>query len=207
MKPKKLDYLIPLVFISYLFFTNCKGKLIPTGDIWFSKHYIIMEDWERNFYKSLPEEGKLKFQQIFWQFRSPKSFELFEKRLQIIETQFKRENYSQPWNTDRARIFLLNGSPSHISYSESSSWYAPQDRLEKDNEDIQARMIEVWDYSFEGGTVKYEFFFNPPNEWRLNSTVYRDPFLKEFERRNKERFFGVLKKKEYEKELEKLRKR
>ncbi len=202
----KLGYLLPLFFLSLLFFANCGAKLLPTGDVWFAKHYIIMQDWEKDLYKSLSKEDRIKFQQIFWQFRSPKAMELFQKRLNAIEVQFKKENYSQPWNTDRARIFLLNGSPAHISYKESASWYAYEGRLEKDNEDVQARMIEMWEYPFEGGVIKYEFSFNPPNEWRLNSTVYKDPFLKEFERRNKENFFGIVQKDKYEKELEKLKK-
>ncbi len=201
----KFIYLYPLLVISLGFFVNCGAKLIPTGDTWFAKHYIIMQDWEREIYKSLSKEGKEKFKNLFWQFRSPKSQALFENRLKVIDLQFKKENHAQPWNTDRGRVFLLNGPPAHIDYKESTRWYSFEEHSPRENEDIQARMREVWRYSFEGGVVEYYFDFYPPSEWRLDSTVYRNPFLKEFERINKEKNFGIIQKDKYEKELEQLK--
>lgn len=203
---KKFIYIFSFFVISFVFFCNCGLKLIPTGDSWFAKHYIIMQDWERNLYKSLSREGRDHLRQLFWQYRSPKARELFENRLKVINIQFKKENYSQPWNTDRSRIFLLNGPPAHIDYTDSTRWFVPGNYPLRQEEDIQSRMIEVWKYSYEGGVVEYYFMFYPPNEWRLDSTVYKNPFLKEFERKNKEKYFGIVNKEKYEKELEKLKK-
>lgn len=205
-KMEKRFYLFPFLAISLVFLVNCGVKLSPTGDSWFAKHYIIMQDWERDLYKSLSKEGRERFKQLFWQYRSPKAQELFENRLKVIDVQFKKENYSQPWNTDRGRIFLLNGSPAHIDYTDSTRWYVSGDYPLRQEEDIQSRMIEVWKYSYEGGVVEYYFVFYPPSEWRLDSTVYKNPFLKQFEEKNKDKYFGVVNKEKYEKELGELKK-
>lgn len=61
-----------------------------------------MNDWERKFYKKLSSERKEKFKEIFWESRGSDARKTFQRRMDIIEKIFKKENFIQPWNTERA---------------------------------------------------------------------------------------------------------
>lgn len=167
------------------FFLACCGiSLFPPPDDWFALHYIIMEDWERNFYKKLTDEGKKKFRDYFWEVREPESKQIFEERLDEVMKIYKKENPIQPWNNDRARIYLLHGPPFEVTHD-----YGPY-RTDTEDEDLQGRIREYWGYPFRNYFVFYFFKFYPPNEWRLQPESYRDPFLIEFEKESKEKYFA-----------------
>ncbi len=87
---------------------------LPKKDTWYTRHYFLMQDYERKAYKGLSDNGRLEFQKVYWEFRSPAVKEEFDRRMAYILPTFKNENSSQPWNTDRARIYLLNGRPARL---------------------------------------------------------------------------------------------
>lgn len=147
---------------------------LPKKDTWYTMHYFLMQDYERKAYKSLSANGKLEFQKIYWEFRSPAAKEEFDRRMAYIEPTFRNENSSQPWNTDRARIYLLNGRPAGVEQTQNDAWVGAvtvpgaqtgvsQDRT---GEDIQGKTLEVWSYPFNRQVVVYGFSFQPPNKWR-----------------------------------------
>ncbi|NTV80843.1 MAG: GWxTD domain-containing protein [Candidatus Aminicenantes bacterium] len=142
-------------------------------DAWYTQHYFLMQDFERKAYKGLSASGRLEFQKLYWEFRSPAQKEEFDRRMAYIMPTFKNENSSQPWNTDRARIYLLNGRPAGVEQRQNDFWSGQvtppgaqagvvQDRT---GEDIQGRTLEIWSYPFERQVVAYAFSFQPPNKW------------------------------------------
>lgn len=204
---KKIFYSGLILFLNLI---NCRVNLIPKVDNWFSQHYVTMQDWERKFYKELSLEGKERFKKIFWESREPDARKIFQRRMDTIEKIFKKENFIQPWNTDRARIFLINGDPQFISYKESDDWYEPRTSgvfKDREFEDIQSRMQEIWTYQFGRHIIEYRFNFYPPNEWRLDTAAYRNPFLVEFEKANRDITYGVVDKDYYLKLLSELKKK
>lgn len=192
----------------------CGISMLPTKDMWYGEHYIIMQDFEREAYKKLSPEGREKFQTLFWETRSPESKMVFMKRLDYVMKAFKKENFRQPWNTDRARIFLLNGNPASIEYQQTDNWAMQVSRegvtgvtQERDKEDIQARTAEVWSYPYKGQLIYYSFAFSAPNKWRLaQGTFSGNRFLGALEIRSKEQTYGINDIEQYTKELENLKK-
>jgi GWxTD domain-containing protein len=139
---------------------------------------------------------------------------IFMKRLDYVMKAFKKENSRQPWNTDRARIFLLNGNPASIEYKQTDSWAMQVSRegatgvtQERDKEDIQARTAEVWSYPYKGQLIYYVFAFSAPNKWRLaQGTFSGNRFLGALEIQSKEQTYGINDIEQYTKELENLKK-
>ncbi len=123
---------------------------LPKKDTWYTQHYFLMQDYERKVYKGLSANGKLEFQKVYWEFRSPAVKEEFDRRMAYIEPTFKNENSAQPWNTDRARIYLLNGRPAGVEQRQNDYWsgqvtpLGAQSNVNQDRtgEDIQGRTLE-----------------------------------------------------------------
>ena len=100
----------------------CGASMLPSHDEWYARHYFIMQKFENDAYKAMAPDARLKFQDLFWAARSPAVKKEFETRMAYIENEFKNENAKQPWNTDRARVYLLNGSPGSRDYTTDDRW-------------------------------------------------------------------------------------
>jgi len=176
------------------FFAACGMNMLPSKDSWYAMHYFIMQDFERKTYGGLSEAGRLEFQKLFWSMRTPGQKIEFNRRIAYCTDAFKRENFKQPWNTDRARVYLLNGSPASIDYVQNNDWVSKgatggvgavstNDRL---GEDIQANTLEVWSYPYNQYIVVYGFSFQPPSKWKpAPMTASGARYIGELERRNK----------------------
>ncbi|MGQ9618330.1 MAG: GWxTD domain-containing protein [Candidatus Aminicenantia bacterium] len=197
------------ILLIFSLFVCCAINQLPKKDEWFGVHYVIMQDWERKLYKELSEKGRQEFKGIFWEERSQEVRDDFLKKIELAKKLFKDENYLQPWNTDRARILLLNGPPVHVEFVESDNWYEPNTSgvfRDQEYEDIQSRMYEIWMYQFGKYMIEYRFKFYPPKEWRLDPSVYRHNYTVEFEKANRDITYGVLDKDYYQKRLMELKK-
>ncbi|MCK4646720.1 MAG: GWxTD domain-containing protein [Candidatus Aminicenantes bacterium] len=204
-----------ILVLSFLALGACGMNLLPSKDTWYMQHYIIMQDFERAAYKELTVEGREEFQILFWKFRRPESKREFLKRIAFAANAFKRENFRQPWNTDRARIYLLNGSPAAVDYRQTDNWAMKVREggggvtgiaAERDKEDIQARTAEVWTYQYEKQMIYYAFSFSKPNKWKLSQGDFAgNRFLGEFEQQSRERTYGITDIDQYTKELENLK--
>ncbi|TRZ92799.1 GWxTD domain-containing protein [bacterium] len=190
----EIALLVPAVFLPIA----CGLRLEPSKDAWYSRHYIVMQDFEKDIYVKLSAEVRAQFQNGFWAFRSTAARGEFETRLSYVMTAFKRENSQQPWNTDRGRIYLLNGSPVAIDYQENS--------YDRSGEDIGARSGEVWTYTYGKYLVSYIFGFRKPAEWRLLDRMTGNQFRGELEARSREEDYGISDLEAYKAELEKLKK-
>lgn len=191
----------------------CGVRLTPPQDPWYTQHYIIMQNFERDMYANLSDEAKVQFQNSFWAFRSPAAKGEFETRLSYTMTAFKKENSQQPWNTDRARTYLLNGSPASIDYKQNDTWAdrvvrESQGRVQPDHsgEDIGTRLEEVWTYAYGKHQVFYVFAFRKPAEWRLIEQMSGNQFRDELEARSREQDYAISDLEAYKAELEKLKK-
>jgi GWxTD domain-containing protein len=192
---------------------GCGMNLVPSKDSWYMQHYIIMQDFEREAYKGLSDEAKLQFQELFWNSRPKESKEIFEKRIDFAMKQFRRENSAQPWNTDRARIYLLNGSPQSVDYDQTDNWQMRVSEgagnsgiSDRSNEDIQARTAEVWTYQYRDQYIKYHFAFDRPKNWKLATGSFSgNRFLGSFEQENREQTFPIVDKETYQRELDRLK--
>lgn len=209
---KKLLILL-LLFMGISF--GCGINTLPSKDPWYAKHYFIMQDFERETYKNLTPEGRLEFQKLFWEARSQLAKEQFDTRIAYIERVYKTENHSQPWNTDRARVYLLNGPPASIEYRQNNEWVMTtqegggrtggQDINDRTNEDIQANTAEIWVYPYQKYFVYYVFTFSPPNSWKLNpSTFQNNEYLQALEQLNKDLTYGINDIEAYKAKLEAL---
>lgn len=191
---------------------GCSAGLMPTRDAWYTQHYYLMQKFEQDAYRQLSDTAKPRFQALFWESRSPQAKELFGTRMDFILKNFAKENRSQPWNTDRARIYLLNGSPASIDYKQNTAW-AMQARevgrtgaagVERSGEDVQAMTSEVWTYPHLDHLIEYTFNFAQPNEWRLQIRTDQNRYLGELETHNRQKVFGPLNPDEYRAKLEAL---
>jgi GWxTD domain-containing protein len=192
----------------------CGVSLMPSKDAWYAQHYIIMQDFERQAYREMSETARAAFQAVFWESRDPASKAEFDKRMDYIRKTYKRDNSKQPFNCDRARIYLLNGRPAQIDMTQtdwtmsvsqgaSRSGTATTDRS---NEDISATTAEVWTYPFDKYFVKYSFAFKPPNEWRLIPTEFSgNRYIGALETQSKEQTYGILNPAAYAKKVEELK--
>ena len=192
----------------------CGVNTMPSKDPWFAQHYIIMQDFERQAYREMSAPARLEFQTLFWSARDPDSKAEFDKRMAYILKTYKRDNSRQPFNCDRARIYLLNGSPASIDYTQTD-WTTSVSQgvaksgtgtTDRSNEDISATTAEVWTYPYDRFFVKYSFAFNPPNEWRLIPTDFSgNRYLGALEIQSKEQTYGILDPDQYTKKVEELK--
>src|SRR5512135_1667169 len=191
--------------------SSCGLNTMPTHDEWYTKHYYIMQDFERQAYRNLSPAARLEFQKVFWEARDPKSLKVFEERMAYVMKTYKRDNYKQPWNCDRGRIYLLNGPPNDVEVTQNNDW-ATSVRSgiggvagggDRTNEDISANTAEVWVYRWDIYLVNYVFAFRPPNEWRYVSGTGR--YLGELEQWSKDNTFGILNPNDYQLKLEELK--
>jgi GWxTD domain-containing protein len=186
---------------------------MPTKDSWYTQHYFIMQDFERTVYRTLSEAGKKEFQNLFWAARDPDSRKLFQERLNYIMNAYKRENARQPWNTDRGRIYLLNGPPASIDIDQNTDWGTKIGQpanvaVDRSNEDVQAYRAEVWTYSFQKQYIKYFFTFIAPNEWKMSpALVAGNKFIGELETYNRMVIFGIRDLETYKQDLGTLEKK
>jgi GWxTD domain-containing protein len=193
--------------------TGCSANLMPSRDVWYSQHYYIMQQFEQETYKKLSEPARAQFQVLFWESRDPKVKALFDSRMEFINRTFAKENHSQPWNTDRARIYLLNGSPANIDYQQNTSWamqtgggagQGVAGGNDRSGEDVNAMMAEVWTYPMKEHLIYYTFAFRQPNEWRLEMRLDQNQYLGELELFNRQEVFGPLNLEEYKAKIEAL---
>jgi GWxTD domain-containing protein len=208
MKKVALALLIPA---AAMILAACGIATMPSHDDWYTKHYYIMQDFERDTYKKLSAAARLDFQKLFWEARDPKSKKIFDERLDFVMKTYKRDNARQPWNCDRARIYLLNGSPNDVESAQNANWtmqtqpggggVASLD--DRTNEDISGNTQEVWTYRWEIYIVNYVFTFRPPNEWRFTGGGGR--YLGALEIWSKENTYGILNRGEYDLKIEELK--
>jgi GWxTD domain-containing protein len=192
---------------------SCGVDMMPTKDVWYTQHYSIMQDFERSVYRTLSETGKKEFPDVFWAARDPASRTIFQERLGYIMDAYKRENSSQPWNTDRGRIYLLNGPPAAIDVDQNTDWgirigQSANSAVDRSNEDVQAYRAEVWTYSLPRHDVKYAFTFVAPAGWKLSpALVSGNRYIVELENYNKTVTFGIRDPERYIQSLESLQKK
>jgi len=168
-------------------------------DSWYAQHYFLMQDYERKAFKGLSANGRLEFQKVYWEFRSAAAKEEFDRRIAYIGPTFKNENSAQPWNTDRARIYLLNGRPAGVEQSQNDAWASQMIPSgvqgvatgDRSGEDIQGKTLEVWSYTFEGRVVVYGFSFQPPNKWvQIQISASGGRYIQGLEKRNRIQTWG-----------------
>jgi GWxTD domain-containing protein len=177
----------------------CALSLAPSGDSWYAQHYFIMQKYEQDLYKGLTPNGRLEFQKLFWDARSELEKKDFQTRMAYIEQQFRKENSAQPWNTDRARVYLLAGPPASIEYRQNDNWVTQIAQgagaagvNDRSGEDIQATTYEVWTYPFGQYFVYYSFAFQPPNKWKAAAMASSggSRVFGQFEIQNKVEYWG-----------------
>lgn len=198
-----------------LFLGACGISLIPSKDEWYMQHFIIMQDFERTAYKNLSEQGRQEFQKLFWEARQPASKQIFLKRLEITLKSFKKENSHQPWNCDRARIYLLNGSPASVEYAQNDNWMMSMTSnrqnsgiSERDKENIEARTAEIWTYPYKQFLIKYAFAFSAPKKWRLVTGAFSgNRYLGAFELQSRSSTYGIIDIKQYKEKIDRLEKK
>ncbi len=204
---------IIIISLALILSVACSLKTMPSKDPWYAQHFFIMQDFEREVYRSLSPLAKLEFQKIFWEARPAEARMEFDNRLAYIMDQYKRENFEQPWNTDRARIYLLNGPPAYMEQHINDNWTMMIRQgegmvraEERTGEDIGAATLEVWAYHYKNQIVYYGFIFQPPNKWKqadLPVGGYR--YMGELELQNKVEIYGVKDEVSYRKKLEELK--
>ncbi len=188
------------------------GAGIPKKDTWYTQHYMIMQDFERKAYKDLSEAGRKEFQALFWAARTPEARAKFQSRLEFINVNFKQENRNQPWNTDRGRVYLLNGSPASVDYDQNNNWAmtalpgSMATSSDRTNEDVGANRAEIWVYSYDKYFIKYTFAFVQPNQWRITQTT-GNRYLGEFETYSRQVTFGATDEAAYKQALDALLKK
>ncbi len=207
-----------LGFLCFLL-AACGLQMSPSKDPWFAQHYYIMQDFEQQAYKSLGPTAKLEFQKLFWEVRAPQSKLEFDGRMAVINETFKKENARQPWNTDRSRVYLLNGKPAQVEYKQNDNWAIGTGRQQNDpakgaagvddrtGEDVSANQAEEWTFRFNNFLVKYVFQFSRPNSWlsRQASNIESNRYLGELELQNKLQTYGIVGEKQYREKIEALK--
>ncbi len=154
-----------------------------------------MQDYERTLYRTLSEEpASSGFRSFSGRPAIPMPIKLFQERLDFIVKAYKRRrNADQPWNTDRGRIYILNGPgrrrhrPEHglggrsLQGAATGAW-----AVDRNNEDVQAFRTEIWTYSVRSQYAKYVFVFRAPNESGLSAAaVENNQFISLLENYNK----------------------
>jgi GWxTD domain-containing protein len=197
-----------------LFLGACGISLVPSKDDWYAMHYYIMQDFEWKLYKDLSPAARLEFQKLFWASRSPEAKQEFDNRVAYTMKAYKKENSRQPYNVDRAHVYLLNGSPVHIELSQNDNWATRMTQgvgvnasvNDRSNEDVSANTLEVWTYPYDKYLIRYTFYFRSPNEWRLDQAAFSgNRYMGALEEDNKLGLFGVTNPGEYKAKLEQLK--
>jgi len=179
---------------------------IPKKDVWYTQHYMIMQDFERKLYRELSEQGRLGFQALFWAARTGEAQAKFKSRMEFVLKNYKTENRTQPWNTDRGRTYLLNGPPASIDYDQRvdiasiGALTGPVRDVASSNEDVGANRAEVWIYPYDQFFIKYTFYFVQPSQWRITQTT-GSRYLGELENFNKMVTFGLVDEAKYKADL------
>ncbi len=207
---------LAVLFAAAAVTAGCSAGLMPTKDAWYTQHYYLMQKFEQDAYRKLSDEAKPRFQALFWDARSPEARQTFDSRMEYILKTFGKENRSQPWNTDRSRVYLLNGSPANIDYKQNTAW-AMQAGLaagnvggtgaagtERSGEDVQAMTSEVWTYPHMDHLIEYTFNFAQPNEWRMQIRPDQNRYLGELELYNRQVVFGPVNLEDYQAKVEAL---
>jgi len=200
-----------LLFILAILSLPARGVgAIPQKDAWYTQHYIIMQDFERKAYRRLSADGKKVFQELFWAARTQDARAIYQARLDYVAKNFWKENSHQPWNTDRSRVYLLNGSPASIEVDQNVDWTmagASQvaQATSRSSEDVGGNRAELWIYSFGQNLIRYIFVFAPPNSWKVTPTGNR--YLGELEDYNKKVTFGITDLEKYKQDLAALGKK
>jgi len=184
------------------------GAALPKNDTWYTQHYVIMRDFERKLYRDLSEEGRKAFQDLFWDNRTAEARGKFETRLAFVIQNYRKENSKQPWNTDRGRTYLLNGSPASIDYDQNVNFGTLMpgqvaDSASRSAEDVGGTRAEVWVYSYDKYFIRYTFAFVQPSQWRITQTT-GNRYLGELETFNKSVTFGVVDDEAYKRTLDGL---
>jgi GWxTD domain-containing protein len=208
MNARKIVCLVLLVAAA----AACGVSMLPSKDEWYARHYFIMQKFETDAYKAMTPEARLEFQQLFWAVRSPAVKKEFDARMAYINEEFKNENSKQPWNCDRARIYLLNGNPASRDYTTNDSWSTGMKEgaagafaasaSDRSGEDIQARSLEVWNYPFGRFFVVYGFTFQPPNKWKqANPSSTAGRYVGDLELQNRVQIWGAQDEETYKRRL------
>jgi len=184
---------------------------IPRKDIWYTQHYVIMQDFERKLYRDLSEEGRKGFQQLFWAARSSDGRAKFLARMEFVTKNYQTENKKQPWNTDRGRVHLLNGPPASIDYDQNVNFATllptqVADQASRSSEDVGGNRAEIWIYPYDQYFIRYTFYFIQPNQWRITQTT-GSRYLGELENFNKTVTFGIADEEKYKQDLARLEKK
>lgn len=201
-----------LVLFSVLAAASTAAAAIPKKDVWYTQHYVIMQDFERKLYRDLSEEGRKGFQQLFWAARKSDARVLFDARMEFVVKTYKTENSKQPWNTDRGRILLLNGPPASIDYDQNISFSSTvmpgqtADPTSRSSEDVAANRAEIWTYPFDKYFIRYTFYFVQPSQWRITQTT-GSHYLGDLENYNKTVTFGIVDEAQYKQDLAALAKK
>lgn len=208
-----------IIFILLFCLGACSINLIPSKDKWYAKHYIIMQGFEWKIYKELSPAGRVQFQELFWEVRDPRAEVTFMSRLDLAQKNFKKENSSRPWSTDRGRICLLNGNPAEVRYVENTNLGSRTvmnpitaaemgggANVDRSKEDISARMSEIWIYPFKGYYITYQFDFVLPREMKLSVNLSESQFRGELELNSREVTYAIIDVEKYQEQLEELKK-
>ena len=178
---------------------------LPKKDVWYTQHYVIMQDFERKLYRDLSADGRKGFQDLFWAARTPEARGKFRVRLDFVIKNFWKENSKQPWNTDRGRTYLLNGPPASIDYDQNVNFgmLLPgqvADNASRSTEDVGGNRAEVWVYAYDQYFIQYTFAFIQPSQWRRTQTT-GSRYLGELETFNKTVTFGIVDEAAYKQSL------
>jgi GWxTD domain-containing protein len=192
----------------------CGMNSLPSKDPWYAMHFFIMQDFERDSYRSMSGNGRLEFQKVFWAERKPELKAEFDKRMDYIDKNFRKENSKQPWNTDRSRVYLLNGSPASIEYKQNDAWtmqavsggIGASGVTDRTGEDIQANTLEVWAYPYDRQLIFYAFVFQPPNKWKAGTMAAGGArYIGQLEAYSKSQFWVAMDPEGYLRKLDELK--
>ena len=209
--PGRVPLALGAILLSLLSLPRPGISALPK-DAWFTQHYIIMQDFERKAYRTLSAEGRTAFQGLFWAARTSEARAKFEARLEYVKKNFWKENTRQPWNTDRSRVYLLNGSPASIDVDQNvdfASIVLPSQTApatNRSNEDVGANRAEVWIYPYDQYFIKYTFVFVQPYQWRITQTT-GNRYLGQLENYNKNVTFGIADLEKYKQDIANLGKK
>ena len=205
-------------FVAALFVASAAGgafvsAAIPKKDTWYTQHYMIMQDFERKLYRDLSDAGRQGFQELFWAHRTAEARGKFTARMDYIMKNFKPENRNQPWNTDRGRVYILNGAPASVDYDQNVSFNAQfvmpgqtSDQASRSGEDLGANRAEIWIYPYDQFFIKYTFAFVQPSQWKITQTS-GNRYMGELETFNRKVTFGVVDEAAYKQALDGLERR
>jgi len=193
------------ILFSVLTVVASVSAALPKKDVWYTQHYIIMQDFERKLYRDLSADGRKGFQDLFWAARTPEARGKFRVRLDFVIKNFWKENSKQPWNTDRGRTYLLNGPPASIDYDQNVNFGSllpgqVADSASRSAEDVGGNRAEVWVYAYDQYFIQYTFAFIQPSQWRRTQTT-GSRYLGELETFNKTVTFGIVDEAAYKQSL------